>query len=179
VLRDLAAHPLETLRRWNWKSAVLSSIFRANLFLAANLTAGWKPALAAGVAEFLFRFTLSGFYGGLTQAIGRAEPGWAALLAALLVVPAVSHSMEFVLHWLRGTPNLRASILASICFTAISTAFHCFATRRGALVAGEGRPLRSDLARLPRLLAEFFLSIGRAARDAFAWCALAAGLRRS
>jgi hypothetical protein len=180
ILRHLAAHPLETLlRRWNWKSAVLSSIFRANLFLAANLTAGLKRAVAAALAEFLFRFALSGFYGGLTQALGRAEPAWTGLMAALLVVPAISHSMEFLIHWLRGTPHLRTSIIASVCFTGISTAFHCFAMRRGALITGEGRTLRSDMARMPRLLVEFFVEGWRAATDAAGWFALQAGLRRS
>jgi hypothetical protein len=64
-------------------------------------------------------------------------------------------------HWLRGTARLGDSIGASVAFTAISTAFHVFAMRRGALVVGDARrPFREDLRRLPGLIA------------AFAWAAL-------
>jgi hypothetical protein len=171
--------PSAILRRWNWKTAVLSSIVRAQLFFATNCTAGWRAALASAGAEFLFRFTLSGFYGGMTQSFGRAEPAWVGLLGALLAVPAISHSIEFLIHWLRGTPNLRASIIASVCLTAVSTGFHWFAMRKGALVAGSGKSLGSDLARMPRLVLELFMESGRATSNAVSWVAWQAGLRRS
>jgi hypothetical protein len=167
------------LRRWNWKTAVLSSIVRAQLFLAANWTAGPRAALASAGAEFLFRFVLSGFYGGMTEALGRVEPAWVGLLGSLLAVPALSHTIEFFIHWLRHTPHLRASIIASICLTAVSTGFHWFAMRKGALLAGQGKTLRSDLARMPRLVLELFIESGRAAANAASWIAWQAGLRRS
>jgi hypothetical protein len=66
------------LRRWNWKAAVMSSLLRAHLFLAANATAGARKAFAAAGVELLFRFIVSGFYGSLTQAFRGAEPAWAA-----------------------------------------------------------------------------------------------------
>jgi hypothetical protein len=148
------------LDRWNWKSAVFSSIFRANLFLATNLTAGRQAAVLAAASEFLFRFLTSGFYGALTQSFRGAEPPWAGALAVTLLLPTVSHSMELMVHWLRGTPNLRASIIASVCFTGLSTAFNWFAMRRGALVVGQGQSsIWRDLARMPRLIAEFTVAI--------------------
>jgi hypothetical protein len=69
-----------------------------------------------------------------------------------------------VMHWLRHTPELKASIIASVTFTAISSAFNLYAMRRGVLVVGrERKSLRHDLAHLPRLLVGFLYSILRTA----------------
>jgi hypothetical protein len=77
----------------------------------------------------------------------------------MVLLPLVAHSVELGVHWLRGTPNLAASIGASIAFTAVSTAFNLFAMRRGALIIGSGsEPLWRDLARMPSLLTAFLLS---------------------
>jgi hypothetical protein len=158
ILRRLLSDPAgELLFRWNWKAAVMSSLLRAHIFLAANATAGLRKALFAAAAEFAFRFLTSGFYGSLTQAFRNAEPAWAGVLAVMILLPLISHSMEFAVHFLRGTPHLKASIIASVIFTMFSTAFNWFAMRRGALVVGDGQTsLRSDLARVPELLVDFF-----------------------
>jgi hypothetical protein len=161
VLRALARHPVDTLvRRWNWKAAVLSSLSRALLFFAVNLPAGRGAAAAAFLTELVFRAATSGFYGALTQQIGRAEPAWIATLTAMGLLPIVTHGMELAVHWLRGTPRLGASLGASMTFTAVSTAFHVFAMRRGALIVGDARrPFLEDLRRLPGLIAAF-VSVG-------------------
>jgi hypothetical protein len=157
VLRQLATRPGELLvRRWNWKSSLFSSVLRALVFLCANLTAGWRAASGAMLAEFAYRAVTAGFYGAMTQAFRRAEPGWAAALAALVLLPMVSHSLELALHLLRGTPRIITSVISSVCFTAVSTLFHLYATRRGALVVESGAaPLAADLKRLPVLIAGF------------------------
>jgi hypothetical protein len=135
----------------------MSSLFRAHIFFAANVTAGLKRAFAAAAAEFLFRFITSGFYGSLTQAFRNAEPAWAGVVAVMVLLPLISHSMEFGVHLLRGTPHLRTSMISSVIFTMFSTAFNWFAMRRGALVVGDGEgSLLSDLRRVPALLAAFF-----------------------
>jgi hypothetical protein len=159
VLIGLVRHPVQLLvYRWNWKAALLSPLFRAHLFLAANVTAGWRAAAAAAVTEFTFRLVSSGFYGAATQAFREAQPPWAVALTVAVIVPAISHSLELCVHWLRGTVNLRGSIVASVLFTVLSTLFNNFAMRRGALLVGEGEmPLWRDLARVPRLLATFLL----------------------
>jgi len=144
------------LRIWNWKSAALSALVRATLFLAANASAGWRAAWGAFGAELAFRACTSGFYGRATQAFAAARPAWAASAAALVVVPAVSHTLEFVVHYLRGTPALGRSIALSVGFTVVSTLFHLFAMRRGALLVGaSAAPLADDLRRMPRLVLEF------------------------
>jgi hypothetical protein len=141
---------------WNWKSAALSALVRALLFLAANAPAGWRAAWGAFGAELAFRAFTSGFYGAATQAFATARPSRTAAAAALVVVPGVSHTLEFIVHYLRGTPALGRSIALSVAFTVVSTLFHLFAMRRGALVAGpSGAPIGDDLRRMPRLIAEF------------------------
>src|SRR5579871_1569448 len=157
VLLELMQHPVESLvRRWNWKSAVLSPLFRSQIFLAVNLRAGWKAALGAMFAEFVYRSVAAGFYGALTQGFREAEPAWAAAFTVAVLLPIASHSVEWLIHWMRGTPNLWASIGASAGFTAISTVFHWYAMRKGVFVVGEGSaPLTADLRRMPRILLEF------------------------
>ena len=72
------------------------------------------------------------------------------------VLPGASHSIEFVVHLLRGTPNLRTSLIASVSFTMLSTLFNLYAMRRGALLVGaEGGSVGADLRRMPRLIAGF------------------------
>jgi len=147
---------------WNYKSAVLSSCFRSSLFFTTNLSAGLDAATAALVTEFLFRFVTSGFYGAATQAFRRVDPPRLGTLGAVVLLPSVAHSLEFLVHSARGTPELAASMAASMAFTALSTAFNLFAMRRGVLIVGDGaRSLGRDLASLPRLMVTF---LGAAAR---------------
>ncbi len=156
----IATHPWQYVaRRWNYKSAALSSLFRAVLFFAVNLGAGLDAALGAMAAEFAFRFVTAGFYGALTQAFRRAEPERAATVAVMVLLPIAGHSLELLLHWSRGTPRLAESIVASVALTMFSTAFNVFAMRRGALIIGAGsRSLWHDLVQMPTLFASFLLS---------------------
>lgn len=153
LLRDPVKH---LLQRWNWKSAVLSSLMRASLFFATNLAAGLPAAIAAMKTELIFRGITSGFYGALTEAFREAEPPWEAAMTVMLLLPVANHSVEFLVHWLRGTQKLLPSILASMVLTAVSTLFNFYVMRRGALIVGSGRhSLGKDLLRLPRLALDF------------------------
>ncbi len=160
VMWLVTRHPWRYVaRRWNYKSAAMSSLFRAMLFFAVNLSAGLGAAAGAMTAEFAFRFATAGFYGALTQAFRRVEPERTATLAVMVLLPVVGHSLELALHWSRGTPHLAASIAASVALTAFSTAFNLFAMRRGALIVGDGsRSLVQDLAHMPTLMGSFLLS---------------------
>ena len=163
VFGSLFRHPIKLLiKRWNWKSAILSSLLRASIFFFANLSAGLPAAIAALNTELLFRAVTSGFYGALTQALSKAEPAWTATIAVVLLLPLANHSLEFFIHWTRGTPNLLRSIFASMVFTALSTLFNFYAMRRGALIVGKDRrSLGEDLRAMPRLLLDFVLVIPR------------------
>jgi hypothetical protein len=169
LLRILVRHPWHHLgRRWNYKSAVMSSLFRGLLFFFTNISAGPGAALAALSTEFWFRFLTAGYYGALTQAFRRVEPARTAMIAAMIVLPTVGHGLEFLVHWLRGTPNLSASIGVSILFTAFSTSFNLFAMRRGALIVGDGSgSLLHDFRRMPALIAAFVLGMVRPLKRLF------------
>jgi hypothetical protein len=87
----------------------------------------------------------------------------------MIVLPALSHSLELAVHWWRGTPALGVSIAMSIVFTALSTSFNLFAMRHGAFVVGAGhRSLVSDLLSLPRLVARFVRAAARTCVRAWA-----------
>lgn len=144
---------------WNYKSAIVSALCRAPIFFFTNLPSGLSAALGAAWAELLFRFIASGFYGALTQQLRRIQPPIAGTIAGLVLLPVLGHSAEFLVHWWRGTPQLGASITASVAFTCITTTFNLFAMRRGALITGDGsRTLWQDLARMPELITAFVLS---------------------
>ena len=159
VLQDLALHPGRYLfARWNWKAALLSSILRAAIFFFTNLVAGWHAAVGALSAELALRLATSGFWGAITEALSEAQPAWAALAAAVVLLPLLAHSLEFLVHWLRHTPKLAFSVLTSIAFTCVSTAFNMFAMRRGALTVGHASSsLSEDLSRIPGLILDFVL----------------------
>ena len=80
----------------------------------------------------------------------------------MILLPIANHSIEFVVHWLRGTRNLASSIIASVILTAFSTLFNLFVMRRGALIVGEGRgSLAQDLMQMPQHIGEFCLLLPR------------------
>lgn len=157
VLRSLWADPMGLLvRRWNWKSAFLSSLSRGLIFFFTNLPAGLHAATGALVAEWCYRALTSGFYGAITQSLSEAEPAWAAVVAALIILPLSSHAVELTVHLLRHTPKLAFSLIGSACFTVLSTLFHLYAMRRGVLVVrAGGSSLAEDMRRMPRLVLAF------------------------
>src|ERR1700687_3753898 len=160
VFDGIVRHPVRHLiRRWNWKSALLSSLLRAGIFFFTNLIAGWHAALGAMLADVMLRSVTSGFYGAITESFSSARPAWAATAAAMVALPFLAHSLEFVVHWLRGTPKLGFGSGASVIFTALSTAFNLYAMRRGILItSGNSKSLRHDLCQIPPLLFAFVLS---------------------
>lgn len=157
ALIRLVRSPLQSLvYRWNWKSALLSSLLRASLFFATNLAAGWPAAMAAMKTELVFRAITSGFYGALTENFREVWPAWEAAVAVMLLLPLANHSIELLVHWIRGTHNLYSSILASVLLTGLSTLFNFYVMRRGALIVGLGHSsLGADLVSLPRLMLDF------------------------
>jgi hypothetical protein len=157
AISSLFRDPVGTLLvRWNWKSALLSSLLRATIFFLANLTAGWRAAVGAMLAELILRSLTSGFYGAITEAFSVARPVWKATAATMVGLPILNHGLEFLVHWLRHTPALGTSIAASMVFTSVSTAFNLYAMRHGFLtVGGRSKSLVHDLVHIPVLLFRF------------------------
>lgn len=144
------------LRRWNWKSAFLSALFRGTLIFLANLSAGGSSAIGAMLAEVCYRGLTSGFYSALTQTFRFAQPVWAASVIPVMLIPIISDGLEFSMHAVRGTLRLGATVAASVTFTAISTLFELYAMRNSVLIMGENSgSLLQDLQRLPNLAVSF------------------------
>jgi len=157
ALFQLVTRPGELLiRRWNWKAAFFSSLIRGIIFLLANLTSGWRAAVGAMLAEWCYRAITSGFYGAMTQTLAEVEPEWEAAVAAMVLLPLSSHTLEFLVHWLRHTPHLKASIISSMSFTVVSTLFNFYAMRRGTMVVGKDAvSIGADMRALPRVIGGF------------------------
>ena len=161
VVVELIRHPVRSLvSGWNWKSSLVSSACLAVIFLLTNLPAGLQPGFQAMLTEFVFRGIASGVFGSMTQAFSRARPPALSNAVALIGLPVLSHTAEFIVHRAAGTPRLGASMAVSIGFSVLTTAFNLFAMRRGALIVGAGqRPLAEDLRRIPVLLLDFAASL--------------------
>jgi len=126
----------------------------------ANLRSGWHAAMGAMLAEWTYRALTSGFYGAMTQTLGETEPEWQGAVAAMALLPLLSHSLEFLVHWLRHTPHLKASIVSSMSLTVISTLFNFYAMRRGTMVVGKNcRTPGQDMREMPRVIGGFLAAI--------------------
>jgi hypothetical protein len=92
----------------------------------------------------------------MTQHLSEIEPEREAAVCAMVLLPLLSHSLEFLVHWLRHTPHLRTSIISSMSFTVVSTLFNFYAMRRGTLVVGRNATsFASDMRAMPRTIAGF------------------------
>jgi hypothetical protein len=76
------------IQKWNWKSAILSTILRSVLFFLANLTAGLPAAFAT---EWIYRGITAGFYGAVTQVFCDVELAWSGALTVLVLLPIANH----------------------------------------------------------------------------------------
>lgn len=161
ILFDLLRHPVERLvNRWNWKSAFLSAIIRGSLFFFSNLEAGLSAASVAMSLESVFIIVTAGFYGAILESFRSAQPAWKAHLAATLLLPTMSHTLEFLLHWTGGTERLATGMMASISLSLVSASFNLYAMRRGLLLTGtERQPFWRDLMSIPALFIDFLRHI--------------------
>jgi hypothetical protein len=139
-------------RLWNWKSAVVSASMRAPIFFAANLQAGMDAATAAFLTEFTYRVVSAGFYGALTEFFARRQARRAATIQALIVLPALAHTVEYVVHRFAGTPHIATAIAGSVAMSMATTRVSLFLMRRGLFVAG-GQSFAADVRELSRLVA--------------------------
>ena len=161
VFKNLARYPGRYfVQQWNWKSALMSALVRGLIFFAVNIGASLDAATSAMTAEVLYRIIAAGLYGALTQAFRHVEPFWKAVVCTMILLPGLSHTMEFTIHHYRGTERLGWSILFSVCFTACTTTFNLFAMRRGILVVDESNAsLLDDFRALPGALFAYLISI--------------------
>lgn len=172
VWADILRNPAQLVRRWNYKSAIFSSIMRSSIFLFTYLQLAGKEnsgrnavllAFGAAGAQFAYRFLSAGIIGSLIQSFRRVEPAWAAMLMIMLMIPAVSHLFEFLVQFAYGSltktgGNTDEAILRSVCVSIISTLFNLFAMRRGILLTGadaDRKTLWGDMQAIPRIVFDF------------------------
>jgi hypothetical protein len=109
-----------------------------------------------------------GVFGTITERIRNARPAWLTGLTVWLFLPCLMLTIQYNVHRFFGTPQLRASMIASFCFLALGTGFNWFAMRRGAMLVGkpgarsERRSFAADLRSLPALIWAFVTSPARA-----------------
>src|SRR5215469_6474101 len=109
VLAEICRQPKRfLLDSWNWKTAALSVLFRAPVFLISTQRHGLGAMATAGIVESIFRIGITGIDAAITQAIQRAEPQWAVAFVVLAAIPAVTVALEAIVHLLAATPDLRA-----------------------------------------------------------------------
>jgi hypothetical protein len=165
VFRELVRRPdRHLIRHWNWKAATMSAAVRGTIFFTVNLPAGLAAATQALTLDVPLRLATVGFYAAIVQAFRRAEPAWVASLTTVLLLVVLTHVSELVVHGLGGTERLRASMLASMGFSVLSTLFNLYIMRRDVLIVGEpaARSLLEDLRRLPILVIGFLAEVPRA-----------------
>lgn len=160
----LLRHPDLFIRQWNYKGAVMSGLVRAPFFFFTFLAGGegLALALAAGTAQFAFRFVFAGIGGAFIQALRHVEPAWKALISILVVIPLISHVFEYLVQIAfasmtqTGDLTFRA-ILRSLCVSVFSALFTLYIMRRDVLIVGEdeSESLFKDFTRFPRLIFDF------------------------
>jgi hypothetical protein len=157
VLSDLVLHPVQTFfYSWNWKSALLSAMLRAPIFLIATLRQGWEAISVAVVVEAIYSASISGCYGAFVQRLRRARPLWAAGLLIVVIFPILLLWLDYWLHLYTRMPNLKGGMLGAGILCLLSSLFNWYLMSRNSLLVGTGaRSFASDLKRMPRMLIEF------------------------
>jgi hypothetical protein len=172
VFRNLLRHPAQLVTRWNWKAASLGAILRASFYYTVYQASreSWLVTLTAVSVELVFRFITTGLAGAVVQSFRRAKPFWLANVIMSILLPAFSHSVEFLTHYAQeryffdifaasqdGVARQRAFAI-SVLFSVISVLFNLFAMRHGVLLVGAGdetKTLGDDIKRMPRMVGEF------------------------
>ena len=175
VFRSVLHHPAQLVTRWNWKSVLLAVMVRGGFYFTIYKLSreSWLVTMTAVLVEFLFRFLTAGVFGALVQSFRKARPIWAANVIVSILLPACSHTVEFVTHYAQEkyfydvfaaseNSGRQRTFAISVLFSVISVLFNLYAMRNGVLLVGAGAAtgsFGSDLKRLPRLVADFTISL--------------------
>ncbi len=172
VLRNLVQHPAQIVTRWNWKAAVIGALLRASFYFTVYQASreSWLVTLTAVSVELFFRFLTTGAFGAVVQSFRKARPFWLANLIVSIMLPALSHSVEFITHYAQeryffdvfaaseNSVARQRAFAISVLFSVLSVLFNLFAMKHGVLLVGAGeetRTLRDDMKRMPRMVGEF------------------------
>jgi hypothetical protein len=175
VCQNVLHHPLQLITRWNWKSVLLAVIIRSLIYVIVYAASSESSIviLTAVIFESISRFLTTGIAGALVQSFRKAQPIWLANVIVSIVLPAFSHTVEFLTHYCQeryfsdmfaaSQNNGREKTFPiSVLFSVVSVLFNLYAMRNGALLVGAGKAtqtLRKDFTQIPRLLSEFIISL--------------------
>jgi len=172
VFRNLLRHPTQIITRWNWKSASLGALLRASFYFTIYQASreSWLVTLTAVLVELVFRFITTGMSGAVVQSFRKAQPVWLANLIVSIMLPAFSHTVEFVTHYAQeryffdifassqNSVARQRAFAISVLFSVIAALFNLFAMKHGVLLVGAGDETKSfldDVKRMPRMVGEF------------------------
>ncbi|HTH51188.1 MAG TPA: hypothetical protein VL501_04600 [Pyrinomonadaceae bacterium] len=171
VFSNVLRHPLQLITRWNWKAVLLAVIVRAAIYLVVYTLSGEGTVtiLTAVVFEAITRFLTTGVAGALVQSFRKAQPIWLANLIVSVLLPAFSHTVEFLTHYIQeryysdmfaASQNSarQKTFPISVLFSVVSVLFNLYAMRNGALLVGAGeetQTLRKDFTQIPALIRDF------------------------
>jgi len=167
---SLLSDPGLFIRHWNYKGAILSGGLRASVFLVTYLISreSLKLAIGAAFVQFIFRFLFAGLSGAMIQAFRRVEPAWKAMVSILVVIPVISHILEYIVQsefvrFTQTTDHTDLAIVRSVCVSIFSVLFALFIMRRDVMIVGEAesKSLLSDIVHMPYLVYEFMAFIPR------------------
>jgi hypothetical protein len=173
VLKNLAQHPAQIITRWNWKSAMIGALLRASFYFGVYQASreSWLVTLTAVCVELFFRFLTTGMSGAVVQSFRKAKPFWLANIIVSILLPAFSHTVEFVTHYAQeryffdvfaataeNSVARQRAFAISVLFSVLSALFNLFAMKHGVLLVGAGEEtgtLWDDIKKLPRMVGEF------------------------
>src|SRR5262245_16180291 len=136
--RHILLHPGDVfLRRWNWKAALLSSVFRSVAFAVPMTRLAPHDALRAICIEASLCIAIGGFWGSLLQAMRGARPVWLASLWAAVILPAAFHCAEYGVLRAGNVVHVKTGVVVSVIVTIGSLLINFGLMRRGLLITGE------------------------------------------
>jgi len=171
VFGNVLRHPLQLITRWNWKAVLLAVLVRASIYLITYSVRHetWTVIVTAMVFEAISRFLTTGLAGALVQSFRKAHPLWLANLIVSVMLPAFSHTVEYLTHYTQETyfsdmfaasqnSGRENTFPISVVFSVVSVLFNLYAMRAGALLVGAGnetQTLRKDFTQIPSLIWNF------------------------
>jgi len=143
---------------WNWKSAILSIVFRVPVFAGVTLHRGIDAMTGAVLAETAVCAFYAGFYAAVVQYIRNRRPVWVTAFVIAVVLPALGQLLEYEVHTWRSTPHRILAVILSSILSVLSSLFNWYVMRQGTFLVGrEHSSFVADLKRFPLLLWRFLL----------------------
>jgi hypothetical protein len=149
----------QVLSCWNWKCALVSATARSLVYLAAMAQTGSQGSMRVVLVEIAYVTLTSGLYAGLQQRALRVRSRLLGNAIIVFGVPWLAQAFDWLAHRVSSTSAPPKATAAVLFYATLSALFHLYVMRHGAFLTGrEGRSLRDDLRRVPRLIGGFVIA---------------------